>query len=119
MPFYAPDGMTPDEQERADTQEFLGTGTPYLEVPGLTRVTAVRVGNQELPLTAPLKFPVTAGGELYTCQDPLVSLQRNGNGVPVLLRNTRSNDGIWQKDCPIYVSGEWEKVAAAKTKVAA
>lgn len=116
MPFYALEGLTQRETEEANTRVFEGDGTPYLKVPGLREVTGVRVGTREIPLTAPLEFPVDPSGtQLLRTEEPMVSLHTGNDGVPVLLRNTRSNDGVWQAG-PVYVSGVWEDEPAEEVR---
>lgn len=116
MPFYALEGLTQREAENANTRVCEGDGTPYLKVPGLREVTAVRVGNREIPLVAPLEFPVDLSGtQIYRTEEPMISLHMGNDGVPVLLRNTRSNDGVWQVG-PVYVSGVWDEEPAEEAR---
>lgn len=113
MPFYALEGLTQAEAQAENTRQFAGDGTPYLKVPGLLEVQRVRVGRLEIPLTERLEFPVdNSGTQMFRTEDPLVALATGADGEPVLLRNTRSNDGIWQA-VPIYVTGVWGDAAVA------
>jgi hypothetical protein len=105
--FHPLEGLNEAEQAAANVRQFQGDGTPYLKVPGLERVTSIRVGAQEIPLEIEQRFPKDGTlRELATVSTPLISLQTGPDGVPVLLRSKQSNDGVWQ-NAPVYVAGDW------------
>ena len=114
-------GLTEREQRRKpNTREFRGDGSPYLLTPGLLALDAegaVRVGSLELPATLTREEPLNTGLTLFqTITEPMVQLDQAPDGTRVLLRNLRSNDGLWQEGTPVYVSGEWEtETSPAKT----
>lgn len=107
--FHPLDGLTQEEKIADNVREFVGNGTPYLEVPGLKKVQSVRVGTMDIPLTFEQEFPVDpSGNRLQSVSAPLIALKRTPNGKQVLLRGIQSNNGIWQDGEKIYVQGDWE-----------
>src|SRR5205085_2256456 len=103
-------GLTEAEKVSANTREFEGSGTPYLKVPGLVSLSAVRVGQAEVPLAHEITYPVSAGDppQMKTETLDLVRLETLADGTPVLLRNIVSNDGMWQTGVKVYVTGQWQ-----------
>lgn len=106
--FHKIQGLTAREAQAANTRVFTGDGSPYLRVPGLLAVEAVRVGNQDIPLFEEREYPKDAQQKRFeTKQEPLIALDHADDGTPILLRSILSNDGMWQKGQPVYVTGEW------------
>lgn len=107
--FHQLDGLTVQEQQAENVREFVGDGTPYLKVPGLKdQPKSVRLGHTFLPMTITQDFPTGIPGRLESVTSPLYILQHQADGMPVLLRSQQSNDGVWQKDVPVFVQGDWE-----------
>jgi hypothetical protein len=97
-------------QERLNTREFKGDGTPFLKLPGCVSITRVKVGTTELPPYVTNKFPLDADAKEHVSSDwPLYDLSTDETGTPVLVRSVQSNDGIWQEGVTISVTGEWAK----------
>lgn len=106
--FASLDDLTLREHEDNRTRKFIGDGTSFLDVPGLVAVESIRVGSTDLPLQIRRRYPTDIAGQLLREEDePLVDLQQRSDGIPVLIRATISNDGIWQKGKPVFVTGEW------------
>lgn len=111
--FHQITGVSRQEQVSGTTKVFRikndnGTHSPYLLCPGLRKVTAVRVGNTNLPLTRDIEVPVYGQqGKTVTQTVPMVTIAHDEAGCPVLLRSTLSHDGYWQHGESIYVTGEW------------
>ncbi len=105
------------DQDR--TRAFVGDGTDMLRLPYCTRVDAVRIGTMPLPETEVRKYPIDAAGRLQEVVEPLWKVDVLPDGTPVLLRAIISNDGIWQKDANIYITGEWDTKAEDKAKAEA
>jgi hypothetical protein len=107
--FHSLEGLTREERKAApDVRPFVGDGTPYLKVPGLKKVTSVRIGRQDLPLEHTQDFPHPSNPKTTVSKtDPLVDLQFADDGTPVLLRSVQSNHGLWQAGVTVYVGGEW------------
>lgn len=102
--------VEPSPESTANTRSFLGTGTAFLPVSGLKKVSQVRVGEAMLP---PVRTDIilrTDGGEPTEVDSPLYRLIVTSDG-PVLQRSSLSNHGVWQKGAVISVSGEWEAAA--------
>lgn len=101
-----------------NARQFTGTGGNILLVPGLKKLTGVRVGDVALPLSIkedyPESFDSNGVPKLETHEIPLVQIVQTANG-PALQRSVKSNDGIWQQGVPIWVSGEWESAKAAES----
>lgn len=118
--FHGLGGLIEQEKEAANTRQFTVTedkGSPYLPVPGLKKVTAVRVGSTPVPLTQTLTYPVNGANppRFETEEADMIALTRREDGTPILLRSQLSNDGIWQPNVPIFISGEWEDDKKSKT----
>ncbi|MEO7718160.1 MAG: hypothetical protein ABIY70_18310 [Capsulimonas sp.] len=113
--FHDLSGMTQDETAADNVRQFVGTGTPFLAVLGLTLLQGVRVGSMALPLTIEQEFPTDQTMKRLQVQtSDLVKLETSPDGEPFLLRSKQSNDGIWQKDIPIFVTGVWSDKTAPK-----
>jgi hypothetical protein len=108
--FHPIGGLTQQERETHNTKVFDGNGTPFLKVPGLVRVEAVRVNAMDLPLQRVVEYRTDAaeGSAAERMTLPLVVVDRDEDGTPVLLRSMLSNDGIWQDGAKVYVTGEWD-----------
>jgi hypothetical protein len=92
----------------ARTRRIVGDGSPFLMVEGLQSVESVRVGTTDIPLVEVRRYPEDASGRLGApVERRLVDLQTAPDGRQVLLRSSLSNDGVWQKDAPVYVTGDW------------
>lgn len=106
---FAPmDQMDAEEIANANVRPFVGDGTKFLFVPGLKSVSSVRVGTTNIPLVETRKIPMSAD-DIRPITFPLIDLQLNAQGQPILRRSVFSNDGIWQKGVNIYVGGEWDE----------
>lgn len=115
--FHPMGGLSLQEQIDKRTRPFDGTGTPYLKVPGLKSVSGVRVGTLDLPLEMVIRFPANEALEQGVTRLPVVALDRDDAGCPVLLRSILSNDGIWQAgEKNIFVTGEWEVEAEVEER---
>jgi hypothetical protein len=116
--FASLDDFTAQEQELKNTRQFVGDGSPFLEVPELQAVARVRVGHQELALEEAREYVTsTAPAAPRRVEvEPLVLLERRSDGMPVLLRSVISNDGRWQQGVPIFITGEWTEQPAESTK---
>lgn len=100
-------------QERANTREFRGDGTPFLKLPGCISVSRVIVGTVELPAYVNNRFPLDADAKEHISADwPLYDLSTDETGMPVLVRSVQSNDGIWQEGVTICITGEWAKAGS-------
>lgn len=99
-----------------------GQGSTALRVPGLKRLFAIRFGYADFPLEQHLSFPSGTSTEAFAQKIPvvwpLISIEADTDGCPVLLRSLHSNDGIWQEKMPITVFGEWEAAPKATGKAA-
>ena len=97
---------------------FIGDGTPYLKVPGLKSVSAVRVGTVEIPLDLEEEVlnDLSELQRTETHKHELIRLEQDADGSPILMRSIKSNDGMWQTGVTVYVAGEWatDKPAAKK-----
>jgi len=113
--FVSIQGPTAAEQSRGAVKQFKGDGTHFLTVVGLKELIGVRIGSCTIPLEIEQQFPDNSkpndGHNFITTKLPLVALQHDESGTPILLRSTQSNHGIWQEGATIYVTGEWEEVA--------
>lgn len=119
--FHALNGLTAQEAQAANVRQFVGDGTPYLKVPGLSdgSIKSVRLGNQYLPLEMTQSFPLNPQGTQFEdVTSPMILAAPGPDGVMILLRSIQSNDGIWQKDVPVYVQAEWDAAPAAETATA-
>jgi hypothetical protein len=100
----------------ANTKKFVGNGTPFLEVPGLVTVKAVRIGDVEIPLIETRKHPTDSTlTNFVEVEEKIIDLQTNPDGVKTLLRSILSNNGIWQAGASIFVTGDWEGEKAKKS----
>lgn len=101
-----------------NARQFTGTGGNLLLVPGLKKVTGVRVGDVAVPLSITEEYPESFDSngvpKLSSHDVPLYQLVDTAHG-PALQRSVKSNDGVWQLGAPIWVSGEWEAPKAATT----
>lgn len=104
--------FTPQEQADARTRLVHGEGTPFLRVPQLTKLEALRIGALPLPLSEVRRYPTDALGGFESVDEPLVQIQHASDGVPVLVRSLLSNDGIWTHSVGVFVTGEWEEEGA-------
>jgi len=69
----------------------------------------VRIGNTELPLSIIEQVPLNADANPHEpVKIDLVKVTTGPGGVPVLLRNVKSNDGMWQAGARIYITGDWD-----------
>jgi hypothetical protein len=103
-------GLDDREEVLANTRLFLGDGTPFLKVPGLKSLEAVRQGTQVLPAEIVQEYPTDHTlRRLETVAMPSVILGRAADGTPVLRRNICSNDGLWQDGREFSVTGEWDE----------
>jgi hypothetical protein len=101
------------------TRAIIADGGAVLAVPGLKTLTGVRIGAQTIPLTISQKHPKDGTlTEHEEVTEDLVKLVTAPSGEQVLLRNTQSNDGMWQAGATVYVTGEWEEAGSAPAKVA-
>lgn len=101
-------GQTPEAHDNA--RQFVGTGTPFLMVPGCRAVTDVWVRETKLPEEIVNMVPMDADGKILERQaHPCFLLVTAPDGIPVLLRSKQSNDGIWQENVAITVAGEWDE----------
>lgn len=116
--FHPLEGLTAAEKREQNCREFEGTGTPYLPVPGLKSLEKVRIGATEIPLSIIERVPVDANATIHEdVTIEMIRLEEGPGGTPVLLRNIKSNDGMWQAGMKIYVTGKWDsgaKVEPAK-----
>lgn len=104
--------LTQEDERSGRTREFAGDGTPFLRVPGLQKLEALRIGNTEIPLEQKRQYPTDGTHTNFeTVNEPLVSLQHDAQGA-VLLRSVLSNNGMWQSGQPIFVVGDWEDAQA-------
>ncbi len=112
--FHPLDGLSVQEQQAANVREFTGDGTPFLKVPGLKdQPTSVRLGHTVMPMTIKQKFPTAVPNQFEEFESPLYIVLQQADGMPILLRSQQSNDGVWQKDVPIFVQGDWEEGSEA------
>lgn len=110
--FHEIEGLNSQEEIGKNVRVFEGDGTPFLPVPGLMKVSGVRIGSVVIPLEETRRIP--ADGSLLTIVDqkiPMIDLVGTGAGA-ILRRGKLSNDGIWQAKSKIYVAGEWEEEKA-------
>lgn len=109
--FHTLSTLTAADQVAGRTREFAGDGSPYLRVPGLVTLEAVRIGTVEIPLTEKRTYPTDGTHKNFEHVDePLIQLERDHQGA-VLLRSILSNNGLWQSGQPVYVSGTWDDAA--------
>ena len=101
--------FTPEETDGdGDTREVIGDGTEKLRVPGLTKILGVRVGKTTVPLDVTHQFPVNTNfAASLPMSMPLIRLDQDEDGCPVVLRALQSNDGLWQKGEKIVIRGEF------------
>ena len=101
--------MTAAEHETGETREFKGNGTGQLRVPGLTELTAIRVGPTRIPLRLDVKVPLNTHFDTKIHTDiPMVATSEDADECKVIHRGIQSNDGIWQEGAPIFVTGTWD-----------
>jgi hypothetical protein len=98
-----------DQAPTDRTRRFEGEGKPILPVPGLLKLEAVRLGTMRLPLEERREFPAD---DMHLRKVNIgwgvVQLDHLPDNTPVLLRNFSSNDGIFQSEVPVWVTGEWD-----------
>jgi len=91
------------------TREFKGDGTPILKTPGLKELHAVKIGQQEIPLKEERTYPTDASGHNFEkVEEEITWREVLPNDEIAVCRSILSNDGIWQKDATVYITGEWE-----------
>lgn len=112
--FASLEGLGAKQQLDSNTRFFQGDGSHYLLTPGLRKLTGIRLGSMDMPLTITQRYQTDLIGNFYDETVPLVIMDTLPDGTPVLLRNVQSNDGIWQVG-QIYVTGEWDSQAAQAT----
>lgn len=107
--FHSIGGLTAQENKDARTRVFVGLGTAFLLVAGLVQVESVRIDGQEIPLFEDRSYPLDGSLTRFeTVREEIIGkTEHPETGVPILLRSKLSNDGIWQKDSQIHVTGEW------------
>lgn len=92
-----------------EAKTFTGDGTGRLSIPGCRAVAQVFVGGMEIERYHENKHPLdnTERPEYIKQSIPLWDLSETEDGIPCLVRNMQSNDGIWQDGATITVVGEW------------
>jgi hypothetical protein len=90
-------------------RQFVGDGTAYLKVPGLLSITAVRVGTTDIPLTLKeeVLIDMSEAAKTEWHEHELIRFAMDVDGIPVVMRSIKSNDGIWQPGVNVYVAGTW------------
>ena len=98
-----------------NVRKFFGDGTNHLVIPGIQEIERVWIGSTEIPLFEKLEFPADGSEKprMWVHNHQMLAIDRTSEGNTVLLRSERSNDGIWQKDQPIYIKGTWKDKKAA------
>jgi hypothetical protein len=113
MAFKTPQELQSKKAVDKRTRVFEGPGSPVLNVKGLKVIESVRLNGVDLPLFIDEQFPLdTTLTSLHTIKKPLVLLSKDEDGNEILLRDSSSNNGVWQKSqtnipCLIEVTGEW------------
>jgi hypothetical protein len=99
-----------DQQLAKNVRKFVGEDKKFLPVPGLKELKAVRVGqNPEYLTDIEFETPTDATLKKFKAEKQPLFMTTVIDGVPHLLRNTLSNDGVFQKDESFYVHAVWEK----------
>ncbi len=113
--FHQMPGVSAEDVKSGKCREFTGSGTPHLRVAGLIGdPTAVRVDMVDLPMRLTMRFPDNhLNGQTVHTDMPILLMQIDSDGTPVILRSMISNDGLWQKGHKIFVWGDWEAAADA------
>ena len=113
--FHQMPGVSAEDVRSGKCREFVGSGTPHLRVAGLVGdPEAVRVDMIDLPTRLPMRFPDNhLNGKTVPTDMPILRVEIDSDGTPVLLRSMISNDGVWQKGHKVFVWGEWEDAAEA------
>jgi hypothetical protein len=102
------------EQIRENTRTFMGEGTLFLKVPGLKKLEAVYMGNQQLHRTEVRRYPIDPNHTQFENDElPLIQFTHLPDGTPVLLRSVVTNDGVWQSQAFFSVQGEWDETVPA------
>ena len=113
--FHQMPGVSAEDVRSGKCREFVGNGTPHLRVDGLIGdPEAVRVDMIDLPLRLKMRFPDNhLNGQTVHSDMPVLRVETDSDGTPVLLRSIISNDGLWQKGHKIFVWGDWAESAEA------
>lgn len=102
------------ESIRENTRTFVGEGSLFLKVPGLKKLEAVFMGNENLHRTDVRRYPIDPNHTQFENDElPLIQFTRLPDGTPVLLRSVVTNDGIFQSGVYFSVQGEWEAGSVA------
>jgi hypothetical protein len=115
--FHPIGGLSQQQAEQANTRSFTGDGSPYLKIEGsrLVNLERVRVGTLEVPLSEERIYPRDASMSNFQNEpEALVQVVDQPDGSQVLMRSILSNDGIWQKNVPVFLTGDWEDVPAGE-----
>lgn len=86
---------------------LVGNGTPMLECPRLKKLKRVFIGDVELPLKLTETYLIGGGKTEDVTLDMVRVEQPEKNGSPILLRNIKSNNGIWQEGQAIFIDGDF------------
>ena len=113
--FHQMPGVSAEDVRSGKCREFVGNGTPHLRVAGLVGdPEAVRVDMVDLPARLSMRFPDNhLNGQTVHTDMPILRIEIDSDGTPVILRSMISNDGVWQKGHKVFVWGQWEDAAAA------
>lgn len=96
-----------EKKAKSGLTAFVGDGTPVLRVPGLKEVKKLFIGNEELPLKIKELQLVDSAGNTEPVEIDMVQLTKDAEGE-ILLRNKKSNDGIWQDGQKFYIEGVFD-----------
>lgn len=119
-PFFRDTRTFLPTEDKANTRKIIANGTSELLTPGLKSVEAVRIGRMEIPLEIVQEYPDNVRREQkHFVPMPMILLDANEAGEPLLRRSIFSNDGIWQEGAEVFVTGEWEGESVAEEKAPA
>jgi hypothetical protein len=123
MRIYLPNmgypSMEVTEEQREEvrkTRMFTGTGGPIIPMPGLISISRVAMPGlvMEEYLTREVGIAPQMAQHIPLTVDCYSKID-GADGLPLLARHRWSNDGIWQKGEPIYVTGEWDESVSPAT----
>ncbi len=98
-----------DDPEAPGIRHYVGSGTPHLRVPGLLDIARITIDGVEIPTVLEEEvIDPEDRSKRKTVALPMLRIAESPDGETLLLRNVKSNDGIWQKNSTIVIVGVFE-----------
>lgn len=108
--FGTPGRVPVQQEDMRRTRQVFGTDSEALSVPGLSSVERVRFRGGEIETRIVMQLPMDVSQRNFlTIQVPGYRLMEVGPDGAYLERSIFSNDGIWQKGEPFWITGEWDE----------